>query len=160
VLCACACAFCCACAGVSGDVIGVNVLLALVVGGGVRVRDRERGDADRAPPGVTTEMPDAELECWSATGVGSWELELGEELKVGRDVRELERWERGEGWMTGGEEEREEAASCDWFWKGKGFGLWLESWSDICDRGSDTSQLGVGRFPVLVRGRLVGLWLS
>ena len=27
----------------------------------------------------------------------------------------------GEVWITGGEKDRVDAASCEWFWKGRGF---------------------------------------
>lgn len=158
---------------VGGVVLGVGMgeVLLGFCGGGVWM-ERARGDADRV--GGVVEMPVAEDEWRSGMpGAGirlpaDWAV-----TKVGREVSELDIWEMGdwrccgEVWITGGEEDRVDEASCDWFWKGSGFGLWLcpvvelES-IDTWARASARSKVGRGRLPVLVRGRFAGagLWFN
>jgi hypothetical protein len=91
--------------------------------------DRARGDPDRV--GGVVEMPVAEAEWRSGMGVGMRLPVIWEETKVGRAVRELDMCEMGVGcrpgggevWITGGEEDSVDVASCEWFWKGEGLGL-------------------------------------
>jgi hypothetical protein len=104
----------------------------------------------------------------SGIGVGIRLLGAWEETKVGREVSELDKWESGDGWwfgevwITGGEDDRVDDASCEWFWKGFGLWLWpvveLES-IDTCARASARSKVGSGRLPVFVRGRFAGVGL-